>query len=101
MPWIRNSLCKGPGVGVRGGTHLQTGGTEAGPFQTHLSGPHTLLSVDGVSDLPQAEHPGQGTIQAWAPVPASLLGTGDLVQVTSLPEPRFLTPTKGLLVIAP
>lgn len=41
--------------------------------------------------ITQAEYPGQGTIQAWAPVPASLLGTGDLVHVTSLPESRFLT----------
>lgn len=68
---------------------------QAGPFQTHLSGPQTPLSVDGVSDLPrlvtQAEYPGLGTTQAWAPVPASLLGTGHLVYVTSLPESRFLT----------
>lgn len=52
MSWIGNSLSKGPGVRTRGGMELQTGGTEAGPFQNHWSGPRAQLSMDEVSDLP-------------------------------------------------
>lgn len=36
--WVRSSLCKGPGVRVRGGTGLQTRGTGAGPIQASACG---------------------------------------------------------------
>lgn len=100
VSWIRSSLCKGPGVRVRGGTHLQTEGTEAGPFQNHLSGRHTQLSGDGSHTCPglstqqrtQAGHhsglascPGFSSLH-WGP------GTSHFT-----PEPHFLSLPYGLV----
>lgn len=92
----KNSLCKGPGV--------RAGGAEVGPFQhlvrgTHPAGRGEAWTCPWLTTW--TKRPGQGTVQAWAPALAPPPCPGDLPQVTSLPEPRFLIALMGLLGIAP